>query len=68
MIGQTIAERYRIEEKVGEGGMGVAYRASDLRLDRTIALASRNWRSPNSQTPLQRRPPSRQTNMAERRQ
>jgi serine/threonine-protein kinase len=37
LIGRTIAQ-HRVIEKIGEGGMGVVFKAIDERLDRTVAM------------------------------
>jgi len=36
--GDVVAESYRVEDRIGTGGMGVVYRATDLALKRPVAL------------------------------
>src|SRR5688572_33475057 len=35
---RAVADRYRVEDEIGRGGMATVYRAHDLRHDRSVAL------------------------------
>ena len=38
LLGQTLAEKYRIEELINKGGMGAVYRATHVLMDKTVAI------------------------------
>jgi eukaryotic-like serine/threonine-protein kinase len=38
VVGRTLDGRYRVEERIARGGMATVYRATDLRLERPVAV------------------------------
>ena len=38
LVGQTLAGKYRIEEKISEGGMGCVYKATHVLMEKTLAI------------------------------
>ncbi len=38
LLGQVLAGKYRIEEKIDEGGMGAVYRATHILMEKTVAI------------------------------
>ncbi len=38
LIGQTLANKYRIEELINEGGMGAVYRSTHVLMEKTVAI------------------------------
>ena len=38
LVGRVIASKYRLDERVGSGAMGMVFRATQILLDRTVAI------------------------------
>ncbi len=53
-VGKVIDGRYEIQQRVGEGGMGVVYRARQISIDRIIALKMLNSQMAADPTWVQR--------------
>src|ERR1044071_1556312 len=55
LVGQVINRTYRLEEKIGQGGMGAVFRAQHLGIGDTVALKIISSEYVNNIAPLARK-------------
>ena len=53
-VSRTVDGKYRLERRIGKGGMGTVYEARDLRLDRSVAVKLMQGRAFGNQAALRR--------------
>jgi hypothetical protein len=54
LLGITLSSRYRLDERIGAGGMSTVYRAVDETLQRSVAVKVMNREVPNHSDQLER--------------
>jgi serine/threonine protein kinase/formylglycine-generating enzyme required for sulfatase activity len=53
-VGTLLDDKYRLEEKVGEGGMGTVYRATHIQMENTVAVKILHPQLSSDQTAVER--------------